>query len=294
MKHKSELIPVSSGTFESFDGTSIYYESRGHGEPIVLVYGIACQMNHFHYQVEHFSKTHQVIIFDIRGHHLSEIPRDPENLSLSAIGMDLSYLLRTLGLKQAHFIGHSFGVPAMLSAYHNSPAIFKSLTFINGFAKNPIKGMFGLDLVEPFFHFINSRYKENPVLCSSLWRTITDSQLTAWLTGIAGGFNLKVAHFKDVEIYTKGVSQVPLNVFLPLFENMMTFDGMDIASKIEKPVLVMSGDHDLVTPQKFQHELHHMISGSEFISIAYGSHCCQLDFPDYVNLKIGEFLSSYL
>jgi pimeloyl-ACP methyl ester carboxylesterase len=286
------LIGMSSGTFDSYDGTKIYYEVRGKGEPIVFVYGIACLTNHWRYQIDHFAKNYQVISFDLRGHHQSSIPKDPLQLTLRAIGKDLSYLLRTLGLKQAHFVGHSFGVPAMLAAYQDSPAIFKSLAFINGFSKNPIKGMFGLDVVEPFFHFVKAQFEQNPLLWNSLWKAAVDNPLSMWLSTLAGGFNFRVTQFKDIEIYAKGVSQIPLEVFLPLFEDMMRFQGDSIAESISRPTLVMSGEQDMVTPQKFQRDLHSRIAHSSLITIPYGSHCCQLDFPDYVNLKLEEFLET--
>ena len=63
------MINVQSGFVRSYDGTPIHYEVRGKGEPIVFVYGIACLMNHWHYQVEYFSQFRQVITFDLRGHH---------------------------------------------------------------------------------------------------------------------------------------------------------------------------------------------------------------------------------
>lgn len=290
---ESNLIPLQSGKFKSFDGTEIYYEVRGQGEPVVFVYGIACLMNHFRFQVDHLAKSHQTIVFDLRGHHKSDLPQNKENMTLAAVGQDLAFLLRTLGHKHAHFVGHSFGVPAILAGYQSSPTIFKTMTFINGFAKNPIKGMFGLDFVEPFFYFFKKRYESNPILLSALWKVFTDNPVAALSASLAGGFNMKVSQFKDIEIYAKGVSQISLDAFLPLFEDMMKFNGEDIARSIQKPVLIMSGDRDFVTPQSFQQELHKNTTGSEFVSIPYGSHCCQLDFPEFVNLKLENFLAAH-
>ena len=135
------MINAFTGKFKSFDGTEIYYESRGQGDPIVFVYGIACLMNHWHHQVSFFSKNYQVITFDLRGHHRSGIPEDQSHLNLHSIARDIPVLLRELGLTQAHFVGHSFGAQVLLSAYDQAPSIFKSITFVNGFAKNPLKGM---------------------------------------------------------------------------------------------------------------------------------------------------------
>ncbi len=81
----SKLIPLITGYVESFDKTKIYYESRGTGEPIVFIYGIACLINHWHFQIEYFAKKYQVICFDLRGHHKSETPTNPKNLNQSEI-----------------------------------------------------------------------------------------------------------------------------------------------------------------------------------------------------------------
>lgn len=285
-----KLVPLQTGTFKSFDGTSIYYESRGTGEPLVFVYGIACLINHWHHQIEELSHHYRVITFDLRGHHRSGIPNEASGLSMEALGRDLAYLTRELGLKRAHFVGHSFGAQVILSAYSQSPAIFSSISFINGFAKNPIKGMFGLDVVEPFFYWVKSQYEKNSTLIDQLWALAIDNPISMIGSALAGGFNLKLTEFKDIEIYTRGVSQIPLRVFIPYFEDMMRFRGDLIATQIQVPTLVISGDRDFVTPLKFQEELHQSIPNSEFVVVPYGSHCTQLDFPDYVNLKLKSFL----
>jgi pimeloyl-ACP methyl ester carboxylesterase len=257
------LTALTTGFFESFDGTKIYYETRGQGEPIVFVYGIACLMNHYHHQIDYFSKSYQVISFDLRGHGRSELPTSLENMTLDAICEDISCLLRNLSIHKAHFVGHSFGVPVLIKTYDKAPDFFKSLIFINGFAKSPIKKMFGLDFAEPTFFWVKRQFERNPILVSSIWKTLIDNPLAARLAGLLGGFNLKSVQFKDIEIYGKSVSQISLDGFIALFEQMMIFNGMPIAKRIQVPTLILSGE---------------------------GSHCCQLDFPELVNGDIEAFL----
>jgi pimeloyl-ACP methyl ester carboxylesterase len=279
-----------SGTFKSHDGTSIYFESRGSGEPIILIYGICCQMNHFHHQMSYFSKNYQVITFDLRGHHKSGTPTDKSQLGIHAAALDVAELMKHLDLKSAHFVGHSFGTPVLIQLCDEHPELVKTLTFINGFSKNPIKGMFGLDVVEPFYYFVKQQYDNNPELIDELWKVSTDNTLAMWISAFAGGFNAKLTQFKDIEIYTRGVSQVSLSAFLPMFEDLMRFDGENILRKINVPALVLSGEKDAVTPIRFQEHMHKMIKGSEFVLVPYGSHCTQLDFPEYTNLKIESHL----
>lgn len=285
-----KILQKESGKFKSHDGTSIYYEVRGEGEPILLVYGLACLINHWHFQIEYLSQKFKVITFDLRGHHQSAVPEFKEQLSLEAVAKDIPYLFRELGVKKAHFVGHSLGGQVLLKTYSLSPEIFKSITFINGFAKNPIKGMFGLDVIEPFFYFIKSLYEKNPNTIDLFWKKLIDNPISMIGAALAGGFNLKLTQFKDIEIYAHGVSQISLSVFIPYFEDMMAFDGQQIAPQITVPAFIISGDRDNVTPEKFQKELHESIINSHFLRIPYGSHCCQLDFPEYVNLKIEKFI----
>lgn len=288
-----KTVAKESGVFESFDKTPIYYEIRGTGEPLILIYGIACLINHWHFQTEHFSKNYKVITFDIRGHHKSQPLGNPQNLKISDLVQDIIGLLNHLNISNAHFAGHSFGTPLLLELYRVKPEIVGSMIFINGFSKNPIKGMFGLDVVEPLFFYMKEQYEKSPNLWTTLWRMAIDNPLSMFLAGTAGGFNLKLTHLKDIEVYARGVARMDLRTFLILFEEMMKFDGEEILPLVRVPTLIISGEKDNVTPQKFQYEFHHKIAGSEFVLVPYGSHCTQLDFPDYINMKMEAFLKEH-
>lgn len=285
------LISKSSGTFESFDGTPIYYEVRGEGEPLILVYGLACLMNHWHHQIQYFSKTHQVITFDLRGHHKSGTPNDLSHLNIESMAQDLKLLMDHLKIDSAHFAGHSNGVSILVKLGAIHPDRVRSLVLINGFVENPIRGMFGLDVVEPFFHFVKANYQKAPEIFDWIWKFSVENPLSILLSGLAGGFNLNVTEMKDIEIYARGVAQLPFKNFLALFEDVIGFDGNEDAKKIKAPTLIISGEKDAVTPFAQQERLKHLIPKSELCVVPYGSHCCQLDFPEYVNLKIEKIIS---
>lgn len=276
----------------SFDKTPIYFETRGAGEAIIFIYGIGCLMNHWHHQIKFFSQNYQVITFDIRGHHQSNPLTSYENINIASVAKDIAVILDNLKVKQAHFVGHSFGAPVLFSTYDQFPELFKSITIINGFSKNPIKGMFGLDIVEPLFYYVKMQYEKSPDFFSKIWRLAVYNPISMRAAGLLGGFNNKLTHFKDIEVYARGVSELDLKVFISFFQDMMQFNGEKILEKISVPTLIISGENDNVTPKNFQEELTNKIKNSVFVSIPYGSHCTQLDFPDYVNLKIDSFLKT--
>lgn len=289
----AQFIEKKNGYYQAMDGTPIYYEVHGKGEPIVFIYGIACLMNHWHPQVEFFSKTHQVILFDIRGHHKSVPVKNLENMTFEHLAFDLKGLLNHLGHKSAHVVGHSFGVPYQLKTFEQFPELFKTLTFVNGFARNPLKKLFGLEFVEPLFQFIKTQHTKAPDLWNSLWRTIVDNPVALQVAALSGGFNIKLTQFKDIEMYGRGVSRLELPLFFRLFEQLLNFDGTNVLPAIDKPALVIAGDRDFLTPPSYQKELVDQIQGAEYVLVPYGSHCCQLDFPEFMNLKLRDFLNRH-
>ncbi|MES2802439.1 MAG: alpha/beta hydrolase [Bdellovibrionota bacterium] len=289
----TQFIEKKTGYYEAMDGTPIYYEVHGKGEPIVFIYGIACLMNHWHPQVEFFSKTHEVILFDIRGHHKSVPVRNPDNMTFEHLAFDLKGLINHLGHKSAHVVGHSFGVPYQLKSFEQFPEIFKTLTFINGFARNPLKKLFGFEFVEPLFQFLKTQHAKSPDLWSALWRAMVDNPVAFQVAALSGGFNIKLTQFKDIEMYGRGVSRLELPLFFRLFEQLLNFDGTNILSHIDKPALVIAGDRDFLTPPSYQKELVDKIHGAEYVLVPYGSHCCQLDFPEFLNLKLRDFINRH-
>jgi len=286
---ETTFIEKTTGYYTALDGTPIYYEVRGKGDPIIFIYGIACPMNHWHSQAEFFSKTNQVILFDIRGHHKSVPVSDINNLTFEHLAFDLKGLLNHLGHKSAHIVGHSFGVPYQLKIYEQFPEIVRSFVFVNGFARNPLKKLFGLEFVEPLFYFIKDQHSKLPDLWNTLWRNLVDNPLAFQVAALAGGFNIKLTQFKDIEVYGRGVSRLDLPVFFKLFEELLSFDGLHILGTIDVPALIISGDRDFLTPPDYQRELRENIKHSEFLLVPYGSHCCQLDFADFINLKLQDF-----
>jgi pimeloyl-ACP methyl ester carboxylesterase len=280
----------STGYFKSFDGTRIYFEVRGSGKPLILAYGIGCLINHWQHQIKYFSRSYQTITFDYRAHHLSETPADRKDLNVDGMARDIRGLLDHLEIDQASLWGHSFGAQVITRAYDMFPESISNMIFINGFVTDPIKGMFGNDLASSVFTFFKAGYKTLPETLSYIWKRAINNPMAIQALTLAGGFNLNLTSLKDIEIYVRGIASMDLDSFITIFEQMMRFDGLPILERITCPVLIIAGSKDTVTPLKFQEEMHRRICNSQLLVVPYGSHCTQLDMPEFVNLRIDKFL----
>lgn len=286
------MSPVTkrSGYFESFDGTRIYYEVRGQGKPLIFVYGIACLMNHWHAQTTAFSHDYQTIMFDFRGHHFSDVPKEKQNLSVDALAKDLIALCDHLKINEGVFLGHSFGTEIILKAYLQKPELFRGVCFIGGVFSNPFNHLMSAEKLTEVLNYVKKVYNSAPGMISSIWKLGVTNPVSVFLSAIVGGFNLKQTAMKDIEIYAQGVSNIDVRVFLTLFEQLIQEDNRDDLKKLNVPTLVIAGEKDALTPSHKQQEIANSIPKSEIFLIPNGSHCVQLDFPTLVNEKIQTFL----
>lgn len=285
------FIEKSSGTFESFDGTRLYYEVRGQGQPLVFVYGIACLMNHWNPQIPYFSQNYQTIMVDFRGHHFSEVPTNKKNLNIDSLARDLHALCDHLKIEKADFIGHSFGCEVVLQAYLKNPERFKSLCFISGFFSNPFQNLASTSVLKDIFTYIKKAYNAYPEIITGLWKLGANNPVSMMLSSLVGGFNLQQTALKDIEIYAQGVANIDVRVFITLFEELISHYSLDQLPLVNTKTLIISGEKDALTPQSMQEEIRDLLPKSELFIIPNASHCVQLDFPDLVNEKIQEFIS---
>src|SRR5690606_30097818 len=146
-------------------------------------------------------------------------------------------------------------------AYDMYPEIFHDMVLINGFATNPLNGMLGTDNMNQVFQGIKQVYKHLPETMGYAWEKLVNNPLTMRFLALSGGFNLKLTSFKDIEIYAKGMSNIDVDVFLTLFEDMVQYNGTNVLERIECPTLIIGGTKDTVTPLQHQLLLHNKIKG---------------------------------
>lgn len=91
--------------FAEVNGTRLYYDIAGEGEPLVLLHGFSLDTRVWQPQVQAFARDHRVVRYDLRGFGRS----DPPDGTGYFHHQDLAALLDWLGMEAATLLGHSTG-----------------------------------------------------------------------------------------------------------------------------------------------------------------------------------------
>ena len=94
-------------TAQAGDGTVIYYETWGRGEPLLLIAGLATDLRIWACQRLVFGRRFRCIALDNRGSGRSGKPDGP--YSLEQMAADAVAVLDAEGVGRAHVVGHSMG-----------------------------------------------------------------------------------------------------------------------------------------------------------------------------------------
>lgn len=282
------------GYIRSHDGLRLFFSCDGPKDapPLIFCYGLVCSKLQWQYQIEYFKKDFRVIYMDYRGHNCSDAPEDPKTMTIENIARDLALLHNELALPPACILGHSLGVNIILEFYRIFPEKVRALVLANGTPKDPFETMFHHNFMQPAVKGIMMLYDMAPDLAERFWKWQGTNPLNVEIISRLG-FNPKYAKKEDIAEYLRITSTVKLPIFLQLTHDFITYDATPWLNQITSPTLVLAGAQDLITPPVNQKIFHTLIPESELLLVPEGSHCPQMEKPDFVNARIERFLREH-
>ncbi len=120
----SGMQQAGSG-FVDVEGTQLYYEVAGTGEPVVLIHAGICDSRMWNDQWAVFARRFRVIRYDVRGFGKSVIPSQSY-----ADRDDLYALCRHLGVEQAHIVAVSMAGHIAIAFALEHPEMIRSLVLV--------------------------------------------------------------------------------------------------------------------------------------------------------------------
>ncbi len=115
-------------SFAEVNGTHLYYEVAGSGQPLALLHGFSLDTRMWDDQFETFARHHQVVRYDLRGFGQSATPTSEPYTHPD----DLKALLQILKIDSAHIVGLSLGGGVAIDFALIYPEAARSLIAIDG------------------------------------------------------------------------------------------------------------------------------------------------------------------
>lgn len=259
----------------SINGISFYYEIHGNGTPLMLIAGLASDLQSWQPVLPYLSRTCQVIIPDNRGAGRTR-PQDV-NICISEMADDFATLIKKLKFRSVDILGHSMGgfiaidlavrypdlVGKLILAGTSSSLSKRNKDLFTNWAQNLEKGA-DLDFWfrNLFYWIFSERFFKDETALNEAVKLAVDYPYP----------QSDIAFKNQVKAITE-------------------YNGTQLLDRIRSRTLVINGREDRLFPVSTALALARNITGAEFVIIDRAAHALYVEQPKTFSELVLDFLS---
>jgi len=239
------------------------FVEEGEGEPLILLHGLFGALSNFKDLVDHFKKTHKVIIPMLPLYEL-----DLLHTTVSGLAKFVAKFVEAKGLTNVHLLGNSLGghVGLVYTLKHQHRVKTITLTGSSGLFEN---GMGETYPKRGDYEYIRKK-----------------TELTF--------YDPKVASKELVdEVYSIVNNRLKALKIIALARSAIKHNLGDELKDIKVPVCLIWGRNDTITPPMVAEEFHTLLPNSELHWIDKCGHAPMMEVPEEFNKILGDFLERH-
>ena len=264
----------------------LYYEEHGHGDPLLLIMGLAADSTAWLFQVPAFAEHYRTITFDNRGVGRSAKPAGPYTITVMA--KDAVGLLDMLGIARTHVVGVSMGgmIAQELALHH--PERVRGLVLACTFPEPDedvaqqreatIAQLAGTVDAAGALQIDPSRLDPMMLFQTLLPRVFTPTFMQEEMPKLMQLFGGALQWGFSMDAILAQVAAV------------MGHSTTDRLHQIAAPTLVITGDADLLISPANSDILAREIPNARLVKVPGGSHGFNFETPDVFNREVLAFL----
>jgi pimeloyl-ACP methyl ester carboxylesterase len=306
-----------SGRVVADDGIGLYYEEAGPVDApltVVFVHGYTLQMGEFVFQrravVEHFGPRVRLVFYDQRSHGRSD-RSEPENVSIQQLGRDLACVLDTLAPRgPIVLVGHSMGGMVVLELAKQRPELFGNTR------RAKAQRVVAVALMSTAAGRLGSMTLGLPAVLARLNAPLVplllrgarrQSELiergralgseVAWIFTRRLSFAGADIAPDTVDYLAQMIAATRIEVvadFYPIVVSNDALTALPVLANID--VLVLCGDHDLLTPLAHSEQIAAALPHAHLVVIPEAGHVALMERPEQVSdaliVLIGDAMQS--
>jgi pimeloyl-ACP methyl ester carboxylesterase len=250
------------------NGVRLFFEeARGAGDPVVLVHGWCCDHTYLAPQFEHFAKNgRRVVTLDLRGHGLSDKPREP--YTMQGFADDVAFVRGHLGLTKLVVIGHSMGGIVAFDLASRYPELVSALIMLDAAIVLPPAARAAI-----------------PKLLADLGGSGYQSAIREFVTKT---LFLPTDDLGRKEKILSAMTSAPQHVALSAYQALGEYDAAKTARVIAPSLYIAADEPHARSDMSRVRELLPTLAFGQTVG---SGHFCQLEVPDQVNAMIDRFLA---
>jgi pimeloyl-ACP methyl ester carboxylesterase len=279
------------------DGVRIFYEVYGSGEPTVLFLPTwtFAPSRVWKMQIDYFARHHRVVVFDPRGNGRSDRPRGADAYAEAEFARDALDVMDATGTERAILVALSRGAQRGLLLAAEHPERVLGIAFVGPFF--PASRLGGLRW--RVMSRLTPLAMRVPPLPIGGWagkfhfghwqRDYHD--FVRWFSGRIASQRHSTRALEDCVAWGSGTdpTTLTLSVLGQPAAPVTRRAQLELARRVDRPVLVICGDRDRVTPFADSRELAKATNG-QLVRIRGGDHAIEGRRPVEVNLALREFV----
>jgi 2-hydroxy-6-oxonona-2,4-dienedioate hydrolase len=242
------------------DGKFKFIE-EGQGEPLMLLHGLFGALSNFRDLIEHFSKTHKVVV--------PMLPLLDLDLLHTSVGGLQKYVHRFTehrGYDGIHLMGNSLGGHVALVHVLKHPEHIKSLILTGS------SGLFENGMGDSYPKRGDKEYIRKKTQLTFYDPSMATEELVNEV------FEITNNRLKVIKIIALAKSAIRNNL------------GEEL-NLVKQPTCLIWGNNDTITPPFVGKEFHRLIPNSELHFIDKCGHAPMMEVPDEFNQLLGKFLA---
>jgi pimeloyl-ACP methyl ester carboxylesterase len=250
---------------------TLYYESAGQGEPIVLVHGGQMDRRMWDRQFFSLAKTHHVTRYDVRGYGQSPAATMPYSDD-----DDLLALLDHLRISKTHLVGLSLGGRISLDFALTHPERVQSIVLVG-------PGMSGFnwskESQQSFMAVVNAIQHSGPQRAVEMW--------------LKDPYMVPAMEHADIAPRLRELATDNMRAWL---SNDALARGIEppAAKRLKSlrvPALVIVGSRDVPDIQRIVERISHEVPGAKKVVIEGAGHIVNMEKPDDFDRVLSDWLA---
>lgn len=278
---------------KNINGTELYYQIIGNGEPILIIHGgPGLSHDYFLPSLRDLSNQYKLIFYDQRASGKSDLNLDAKSITIDNFLRDIDELRNTLGIEKLNLMAHSWGGILAMKYAVIYPDNVKSLILVNSVgASSEIATLSNLELAKRFTK--EDSLQRAQILNSEGFQRRTEGSIESLMKiGFKNQFYNKT-YLDSLNLSIGENYMITSQLLQNLGEELKDFNFHSDLKTIQSPALLIYGSYDPLT-RLAGIKIHESINNSEFIILDDCGHFPFIEKQIEFNKVVVNFIEKML